>query len=230
MRPTVNEAEVSSGIVSVEWNEPLGGKRARVHINKDGAPEYHYVIRGPGVYRYPLQYGSGAYTLELFLEDAPGSGQYRRLERGEVAAEMPDPEAVFLQSCVNMPWSEGMECIKKAHFLKTAWRIYSFIGLGFSYDAELAANIKYDYTPDIERAYRTRRDICFGLTALCNSMLRSVGVRAKMIHGYANGIYHCWSEVLLGGEWRREDVTFDIARMRRGGGDAPVNYETKFIY
>jgi transglutaminase/protease-like cytokinesis protein 3 len=45
-------------------------------------------------------------------------------------------------------------------------------------------------------------------------MLRSTGIPAKLVKGYANynpGVYHAWNEVYLDGQWHVIDTTLDAS-------------------
>ena len=46
--------------------------------------------------------------------------------------------------------------------------------------------------PDIENCYSTRAGICQDLSAVMVCLLRSGGIPAKLVIGYADDNYHAW--------------------------------------
>jgi transglutaminase-like putative cysteine protease len=240
MNYMIDTTKLAVGLAGVRYEgeippDPL----LRVHISRKGAPEYHYKLQREGMSWYPLQYGPGEYTVQLLELAIPGSNAYRSKSRQTVTVGMEAPEQVFLQSHVNTEWHGGMECIKLARKLALSpspfEAIWRHISGNFSYDLELAQKIiakggKYDYIPDIEAAFASKKDICFGLTALFNAMLRSVGIASKMNHGQSRAGYHAWSEVWLEGRWVTVDVTFDIAQRAKSWERRPDDHSVKYFY
>ena len=50
-------------------------------------------------------------------------------------------------------------------------------------------------------------------------MLRSVGIKAKMVHGYVANLvsgFHAWNEVYIDGQWQTMDVTMDRSFVKAG--------------
>ncbi len=78
------------------------------------------------------------------------------------------------------------------------------------YDHLKARTVRRGYKPDPDATLETRRGICWDIAALVAAMLRAVGVKCRVVIGYADREYHAWNEVLLGGEWVRYDVTAQI--------------------
>ena len=249
MKPNfiIDPSLLSAGLLGVAVSELAPGFRARVHTNLHGQPEYHYTVFYDGVYWYPLTQGNGTYIVQTLVEIEQDSARYTPVLSESVRLELANPDTVYLQSCVNMLWRPDMECIKIAVMLAASLNgdrakfnaVWKYVVQNFTYDEELAAEIirngrKYNYIPDIERIFYSKKDICFGLTAILNSMLRSVGLPARMVHGaskQANGAYHAWSNVLIDGTWKLVDVSFDIAQKFK---DVPMrfgpNYEVRFFY
>jgi transglutaminase/protease-like cytokinesis protein 3 len=169
-------------------------------------------------------------------------------EQKHVHAYAEDPLTVFLQPNCYHDWNHNMGCIKQAAAITAsigadmakAEAVWLYIVSNFKYDAAFATEItaaggKYNYSPDLESIYVDKSGICFGLSALYNSMLRSQGIPARMCHGYVNNIYHAWSEVWFYNKWVHVDTTFDMTSGKWVDGFlnyviSPDKYETKFIY
>jgi transglutaminase-like putative cysteine protease len=87
------------------------------------------------------------------------------------------------------------------------------------YDTAKVFDLLYDYLPDIVDTYTTNKGICYDYAALLAAMLRSIGIPAKLVKGYASyapDTYHAWNEVFIEGEWITVDPTRD-ATLRASG-------------
>ena len=243
---TLHGWQLDKGLVGIEYAQPMKpGHKYRVYTHLEGFPEYHYMIDlDPDLNWFPLQHGNGRYTVKVLEESSPGTNKYYTRSTGWVDVDMAEPLDVFLASNFYMEWDRDMPCIQAADSLcaglpsdaAKAEALWGVIVKDYVYDYELAANVKYNYTPSLMGIYISRKGICFGLTSLYNSQLRSQGIRAKMLHGIVNayGAYHAWSEVMLDGEWRHVDITNDTGEKgRRGflsGIFGPEEYTVRFVY
>ena len=241
----INTLKLSSGIIGVESTEPLPDKIIKVETHKAGHQEYRYNLHKVSGNFYPLTCGGGEYKIKVHRQV---EGQlYKMIQEESVLCYMPDPHAVFLQSNVNMPWADDMECVifasnltkdmaSDAEKVKTIW---DYMISNYHYDTEFAERIKanngkYNYIPWLNKIWRDKKDICFGLTSLYNSMLRAVGVKCQMLHGeIANG-YHCWSAIWQCNKWIYSDVTYGIAYHKMNKTYVPDmlrdKYTVKYIY
>lgn len=82
------------------------------------------------------------------------------------------------------------------------------------YDHLKARTVKRGYRPNPDATLAAGRGICWDFAALVAAMLRGVGVRCRVVIGWADGEYHAWNEVLLDGTWVRYDVTATITGQR----------------
>ena len=211
----------------------------KVFTLKENSPEYHYNLTND-LQWLPFSHGDGKYSVKIYEEVSPNTDKYTQKMQQEINVRIQNPHDVFLQSNVYMAWKLDMNCIADArvlvHGLKTdkekVEAIWDYMINNFKYDYNLANEItknggKYNYTPDIETISKEKTSICFGLTALFNSMVRSQKIAAKMVHGYFGNNYHAWSEIFVENGWKRMDVTLAI-----GGVVSTDNlsYTDKFIY
>ena len=221
----IDTSRLSVGLLGVNIDADTLKTPHKVRIQKAGVDSCAYTVGRPCMLWYPLQMGNGAYEFGVF--ENVRDNQYKTVYTDTLMVNMSNPDAVFLQSCVHMLWDKNMECIReaqyRAHFNSTAYNkanvIWQYLmAYGLKYDTEFAKRvidegIKYDFMPDIDKTYREKTGLCYDFTALFNSMLRSVGVKAKMVHGWppAGSPYHAWSEIYVNGKWETVDITFDIA-------------------
>ena len=77
--------------------------------------------------------------------------------------------------------------------------ITTWINLHFVYDYIKSLTVKrYGVKPDPESCWQKRMGICGDLAALSVEMLMAVGLKARMVMGHADGIYHAWVETAYG--------------------------------
>lgn len=92
--------------------------------------------------------------------------------------------------------------------------VIGFVARTVLYDHLKARTVRRGYKPDLEATLETKRGICWDIAALVAAMLEAVGVRCRVVIGWAGGEYHAWNEALLGGVWVRYDVTATITGRR----------------
>ena len=245
MNYTFDVEKLKNGIIGVKSNDFKKNINGKVFTKKNNSPEYHYTLTENGKWYYlPLQHGNGEYIIETYMQEKASESNYFKISSNNYNIRTIIPNIVWLQSNIYIPWNIDMKCIKMAKTLKGTNQnkisnIWEFIVNNFEYDYDLLnkirkTNTKYNYTPDIEKTFLTKRDICFGLTALFNSMLRSIGIPCKMHHGYTNDSsrgYHAWSEIFLSNKWITADITDGIIFKQEKLKPINTNgYEIKFSY
>ena len=60
-----------------------------------------------------------------------------------------------------------------------------------------AATVKPGTLPDIDTTYEKKMGVCQDLSALMICMLRTQGIPAKLMIGYADKNYHAWVVTLI---------------------------------
>ena len=258
MNVILHQDKLDVGLIGIQViNMPTSREHiARVHIRREGEPEYHYKIRNENKKYYPLPHGNGKYVVEVIGQTSLNVRNTLLIK--DLYLNVPNPDIVFTQPNVNMDYNSNDVPIIIAKTIPNFQDITKFISQHFSYNHYLANEIrrnngKYDYVPDIQGIWNNKKDICFGLTSLLNSMLRSVGIPAKMIHGYVKFMdynYHCWSEVYIDGndfakstkqavgftreigpDWMLYDITMTLQnRQLLDGFQNRPNYMSRFVY
>ena len=92
------------------------------------------------------------------------------------------------------------------------------------YDHIKAKTVESGYLPDVDDTMDTKKGICFDYAALVACMLRTQGVKCKLVIGYADQYYHAWNDVLLDGDWVRYDTTSMVTGLK------VVKYATERVY
>ena len=209
----VDTSEVENGIVIV--NGQLADLKVdKVRVIKD---KVTYTYDYEDFMRIPLQSGKGAYQVLLLSHVT--DNKYKQVAIETVDYSDADGVTVYLQSNYQVNWNADMKAIKKAAELTKGLKsdsekvaaIYSYIISNYKYDNEKARTVESGYIPSVEDVFRSKKGICYDYSVLFASMLRSVGIPAKVSMGTTKNVegYHAWNEVYLEKEWITVDTTVD---------------------
>ncbi len=212
------DAQLESGIIKAAYHSETG-KKLKIMVEKDGKTIY-YNLRNDGMAEsFPLQFGNGDYKVNI-MENVEGN-KYKYLLTENIKLDMEDQKSVYLASIQNINWNQEMAAIKKAEELtkglvgdqEKVKAIYDYIVNNVKYDYDKLSKLPTDYLPDIDTTIETNKGICYDYASTFAAMLRSVGIPAKLVKGYAKGVngYHAWNEVYNSktGLWEIFDTTID---------------------
>ncbi|MCK8061454.1 MULTISPECIES: transglutaminase family protein [unclassified Fusibacter] len=165
---------------------------------------------------FPLQMGSGLYTVAIYQNVS--SNKYKKITSASKTVTV-NEDAVNLASVQNMSWAEEMKAIVLAKELMADLEtdeekfdaVYDYIIRSIVYDYYKASTIYSRYLPVIDVTLEEKKGICYDYSSLMASMLRSQGIKSKLIEGESTytSTYHAWNEVYLNGEWKIIDSTVD---------------------
>jgi len=216
--------KLNSGIISVSYRADISNK-IKVLVEKSGET-VTYNLKSDGTSEsFPLQLGDGRYKVSV-LENVEGN-KYRYVSTESVTLDLTDDNQVYLESIQNINWNYNMAAIIKAGELTQGLNtdnqkvsaIYNYLVSNVTYDYGKLAKLSYDYLPDIDTTIAGGKGICYDFAATFAAMLRSQGIPAKLVKGYAKGVsgYHAWNEVFNSetGKWETIDTTYD-SQMRAG--------------
>ncbi len=174
---------------------------------------------------FPLQMGSGAYRVVVY-KNISGK-KYRPIKNLGRIMKLGEND-VYLQSIQNISWDDTSKAVKiakelsldKAETEEQFKSIYEKVVKTVVYDNLKArmASKNHRYLPDIDETLLEGKGICYDYSSLMASMLRSLGIPTKMVHGRSKNTgktYHAWNEVLINGEWVVVDSTIDAGLYRR---------------
>ena len=212
-----NKDSLDRGIISIKYNSPNTAKKAKVLIEY-GEKQYQYNIKSGNSYvNFPLQLGNGTYKIGVYeqIEDV----KYAQVTATSVNLSLNDTSKVFLTSIQLINWGEKMKTVNVANELTRnkqteAEKIevcYQYMVQQFSYDFVKMKSLDYDYIPVIDDVLKKKLGICYDYAAVFASMLRSQGIKCKLIMGYTTKVkeYHAWNEVYVNDKWVVVDTTFD---------------------
>jgi len=212
-----NRDNLDRGIISIKYSSPNTAKKAKVLIDF-GEQRYQYNIKNGGSFvNFPLPLGNGTYKIGVYeqIEDT----QYVQVTATSVNLNLNDSSKVFLISHQLIDWGVKMNTVILAKGLtknkstenEKIEVCYQYMIQQFSYDFVKMKSVQYDYIPVIDEILKKKLGICYDYSAVFASMLRSQGIKCKLIMGYTSKVkeYHAWNEVFMNDAWIVVDTTFD---------------------
>ena len=184
--------------------------RLKLRVIKDGTT-FTYDLKTDTSYElFPLQLGTGYYEIHLY-ENISGK-KYAMAGSLGLYVTMENQEAAFLVPNQYLNYTKASEAVAKADEIcagkgeKEAYdAVCKFMSTSFVYDFIKAVTIKPSMLPDIDGSFAKRMGICQDLSAITCAMLRTQGIPARMIIGYADSQYHAWTTAKVNGK----DIFFD---------------------
>jgi hypothetical protein len=200
------------GVITVNR---LAVAAARLEVRR-GDVKYYYNLY-PGQENFPLQLGSGQYTITVF-EHIEGN-RYRAANRIRVEVQIAEQNAVYLNSVQEIKWNEDSLAVLKAAELVEGLKsdrekfmaLYNYVVANVDYDYDKLKALTSTYLPDIDETLESGKGICYDHASLLAAMLRSQNIPAKLAKGYTSNVqgFHAWNEVYLDGEWHIVDASVD---------------------
>lgn len=179
---------------------------------------------------FPLQLGSGKYSVSLW-ENVSGK-KYSSAGKINLKVELTDENAAFLYPNQYLNYTQLSDAVAAAEKLcagksqKDSYKlIRKYIIENFAYDFVKAVTVKAGTLPDIDGTYKKRMGVCQDLSAVMICMLRTQGIPAKLMIGYADKNYHAWTVAIIEGK----EVFFDPTAALNAIS-APVTYSVERYY
>ena len=196
--------------------------RVKLLVQQSGGKMYQYDIsKGSVSVDVPLCQGDGTYKIVL-AKNISGT-RYSVFQTVSINTDFSEHDS-YLSSNIILDWEKTNKAIKKAESLTKGKKtdkekfdaIYNYIVKNYQYDFDKLSILdslskSSSYIPDIDIIYSKRKGICYDISILMASMLRSVGIPTKVITGYTSNVngYHAWNSVYIA-EWKIVDVTYDL--------------------
>lgn len=210
---SVDTSTANDGYITVSCES---GGYVRLLLQKDGQFEYMPIKQDGSEVVYPMSLGNGTYTVSVNQWLSPETEQTLFSEQIEVAME--NEMLPFLQPNTFVNYDDSMTCIQKADKMKretgdgwiTFVRIFKLAAKNIRYDKERydedGCTSAFRLNPEI--VYTQETGVCVDKACLLASMMRRVGIPAKMVIGTGpGGGRHAWNEVYVLGRWRLVDST-----------------------
>lgn len=188
----------------------------KLRVTKDEAV-YTYDLNGLGEYEiFPLQLGDGKYNVSLY-RNVQGT-KYAKEAELQLEVELTNQDGAFLAPSQYVHYTPETYAVLAARQLCEGVEsdaekldiLVDFIEENFAYDYDRARQQKTFYLGDADMCFETRLGLCQDYSVMLASMLRTQGIPAKLVIGYAQNFYHAWNQVRIGDEYRLVDVTARI--------------------
>ena len=205
-------------------------KKLKLRVVK-GDTTLTYDLNGNGDMEvFPLQLGDGNYKLALY-ENISGKS-YSAAGTVYLQVRLNDPSVPFVYPNQYVNYTKTSDLVGKADELclnksqRQAFdAVCSYMKTNFGYDYVKAATIKAGQLPDIDGSYKKKMGICQDLSAIMVAMLRSQGVPAKLMIGYAGKNYHAWVVGIVDGKEEFYDPTAQLGAIKKN-----VTYTVERFY
>ena len=179
--------------------------KMKLRIVKDGTT-LTYDMNLDGEFEvFPLQLGSGYYEISLY-ENISGK-KYALSGVLPLSVKLNREDASFFYPNQYVDYKVISEAVAKADELcagKTDQESYQivtdFMTQNFLYDYVKAITVKAGTLPDIDGSYEKKMGVCQDLSAIMCCMLRTQGLPARLIIGYADKQYHAWTVTEIDGK------------------------------
>lgn len=205
-------------------------KRLKLRVVMSGET-LTYDLNGDGEFEvFPFQLGSGKYNITLY-ENVKGK-TYSTAGSISIRVELNREDGAFLYPNQYVNYSETSAAVAQAEAMcagmndKDAYdSIKKFMTDTFLYDYIKAVTVKAGTLPDIDGCYDKKMGVCQDLSAIMCCMLRTQGIPARLIIGYADKNYHAWIMVSVDGKDMYYDPTAALNAISK-----PVSYSVERYY
>lgn len=204
-----NKAESKWIMAQVEFN----GSSEQIIFNTKGSTfqKKFFLRQGPGKYTISFfetngieKYRSNYYKIDsITITNLDTRNLSYLLPTEEVQSD--DSKIIDLAAQITADSNTENEKIKAIH---------DYVANLVTYDYDSLVDKKFEKNPmDAISILESPLTVCSGYSNLTAALLRAVNIRARIIHGkvvQSNGIGdHAWNEVMVKGEWKSLDVTWD---------------------
>ena len=226
---TVDLTNTSEGYFMAAVSEK-SSHRMKMRVSKDGET-LTYDLNTDGDYEvFPLQLGSGKYEISLY-ENVSGK-KYSSAGRITVNVTLTREDGCFLYPNQYVDYDEFTKAVAVANEMcagKSEKEIYTLIRKyiieNYAYDFIKSVTVAAGELPDIDGCYDKKMGVCQDLSALMVCMLRSQGIPAKLMIGYADKNYHAWTVTSVADKEVFFDPTAALNAISK-----PVSYSVERYY
>lgn len=213
----ISSSALSNGMLAIKAHD-LDDVRHKVIVSKDGKSHAYDVSNGS--YLFPLPFGDGEYSVELF--ENLNNDKYQLMSQTDV--ESSNEEKAYLISNSLISYSGDAIPEDTMSILESPLcdpnMICEYVENKLSYDSEKAKRIANETFHGLNgnESLSLNSGVCSDYCAIACMMMRAKGIPCKISVGHcsASENLHCWITYLQDGEWVVMDPT-----MR----DSNVDYE-----
>ena len=217
---TFDYSNCALGYISVNYT---GSTRLKMLLKKGDSQFDYDIYPAKGAQYFTLAQGSGSYTAEVY--EMLDNGKFVKLLGEDFKVSIRDETNMFLYRNQFVNFNANSACVAKASEvcagctsnIEKISAVFGYVTDNITYDKALAASVTSGYIPDPDSVLARKKGICFDYASLTAAMLRSQGVPARLIIGYASpNIYHAWNEVYTPEKgWIAAEIALDGSGFRR---------------
>ncbi len=194
---TVDATNISEGYFMAAVSASTD-HRMKMRVVKDGET-LTYDLNSEGKFEvFPLQLGSGKYDISLY-ENVSGK-KFSNAGKISIEVNLTREDGAFLYPNQYVNYTEVSKAVTQANQLcagksekETYSLIRSYVLENYGYDFVKSVSVAANELPDIDSCFEKKMGISQDLSALTVCMLRSQGIPAKLMIGYADKTYHAWT-------------------------------------
>ncbi len=197
---TVDISNVNSGYVMIKYFGT--NQKIKINIQHESKENFYYDLNLTDNFEtYPLIYGSGKYILTVY--EHINDTYYDIVDTIYFTAEISNEREVFLYPNHYTYYEADSELVSISNGVTqssesevdTIENIFNYVIDNIEYDYDKASSNEILYVPDLNKLLDEKKGVCLDYAALTVAMLRSKGIPAKLVVGYANDVYHAWVSV-----------------------------------
>ena len=208
----------NDGFIFAAVDESMENK-LKLRISLPGNYGMTYDLNNDGIFElFSLMQGSGYYTVHLYSNVA--AKKYTEIGQVNFYANLKDKDSPFYIPCQYVNYSKDSKIVQIAAELakeKTERQYFEavkdYIRTHFAYDFIKAVTRTTGMRPDIDETMAKCMGICQDLSAIVVAMLRSQGIKSKLVIGFADNHYHAWTVSEIDGKDELYDPTVDVCAL-----------------
>ena len=193
-------------------------RRMKLRVTK-GKETLTYELNSSAEFEvFPLQLGDGKYDITLY-ENVSGK-KYATAGKVSLSVRLKDQEGCFYYPNQFVNYTPQTPAVAKSEELCAGMAgleayvtVKDYMKRSYRYDYIKAMNIQPGVLPDLEGCYATGKGICQDLSAIMCCMLRTRGIPAHLVIGYADDNYHAWVVAVIDGKEYFFDPTVAVSGM-----------------
>lgn len=238
---TVDASNKAEGYLLVTCNDPAAGTLICQVVK--GSDTYNYHMSKGGEWIFPLNSGSGSYSVSIFTQVE--GNYYGQLYSCTVSATLRNSLLPFLYTNSYIDYVGSSQVISLAAEItsdamsdfEAVNAVFQYVTSNITYNTELAKQISSGsvtvYSPNLNSVLSSHKGICYDYAAMMAAMLRSLNIPCKLVTGYVGSAFHAWVSVYIddvgwiedyvhfeGSSWELLDPTF----VSSGGVKAAAKY------
>lgn len=208
---TFNQDEaMGNDLVQIDLSNISKGYFGVKYSGSNNKPKLQLSLPGGQIYTYNLTGSTDIFNLvetagtyEITVYENIEANRYGKIYRKSFAVEQDNEYDAFLYNNQYVNFDRDTKAVYKASELvadatsnlEKIQVIFDYIVAEYDYDYAKAKTVAYNYIPDLDEIYQTKKGICFDYAALLAAMLRTQDIPTRLEFGYVKDNYHAWVSV-----------------------------------